>query len=62
MEYTVQRTRLEEGRTPLWTLSSLILVILTLTCYAGLTATPFASCNSITDTLFGNITVIREPV
>jgi len=62
MEYTVQRTRLEGGRTPLWTLSSLILVILTLTCYAGLTATPFASCASITDTLFGNITVIREPV
>lgn len=62
MEYTVQRTRLDEGRTPLWTLSLLILVILALACYAGLTATPFASCNSITDTLFGNITVIREPV
>ena len=62
MEYTVQRTRLDEGRTPLWTLSLLILVIITLTCYAGLTATPFAGCDSITDALFGNITVIKEPV
>ena len=62
MEYTIQGARVKGGRGPPPT--PLILALMTLTIAACLCAasTPPASCDSLMDALFGNITVIKEPV
>ena len=62
MEFTFQQARLKERRAPSRTLAFLVLVTLTIAGYLYVASTPSASGGSLTDTLFGNITVIREPV
>ncbi|TEU10310.1 hypothetical protein E3J20_04540, partial [Candidatus Bathyarchaeota archaeon] len=62
MEFTFQQARLKERRAPSRTLAFLVLVTLTIAGYLYVASTPSASGDSLTDTLFGNITVIREPV